>query len=287
MWFVFALISTLFLVGRNILNKKGVEKLDPIFVTFSTFLFSFPVAFIAMLFNDFVISSTEFYSYLGIRIVLDLIALIALLNAFKLRSVSFVVPLLALQPMISILFSKLLGGGDISGVQILGMVIVTIGSILIYLIELSKEKFKLTPELIKATVLVGITTIIYSILDPLHGKIIGMSNEYTYFFISTIIFSVIMFVVVLIKSRGQFFSEFKSKRELGLSILIGLSLGFEVLFLFLALGSTEATPLVSAVRILNIGLTAVLASKLLNESVGFKNYVAIGISIIGVVLIIL
>lgn len=287
MWLIFTLTSTLALSVRNILSKKGVDKIDPIVVAWATVFFSLPVALFGVLINGFFINDTSrFWSFLVIRVTFDVVALLCLLTALKFKGVSYVIPLLSIAPFLTALWGVLFRDQLLSLVSLMGLIVIATSCLMILFSEATLSKSSTDKSGIrKATILVLITAFLFSILDQIHPIIIEASSTYTYFFASTLIFILVFSVLAIFKAKKDFLNLFESRRKLLLSFWIGIALGIEVLFLFLALSSVEIVASVSSIRTVNIALTTLLGFILLKEKFNWTKSVGIIISMLGVLLV--
>jgi len=287
MWFLYALISAFSLTGRNIFSKFNVDKTNEYVVMWATVVFAFPIAALAMLFSPFVVTDARFWPLLFIRIILDTVAFIFFYKALKFRAASYVIPIMSLFPALTIVTSFLINGQRVGTLGIIGVLITCGGSYALFAAERRTTKIEDRPHLKLATVYILITTIIYGILDPVHAYIIGMSNTYTYFFISEAIFVLLFTGLVWLFAKRDFMQLFKSKKKLVHNGITGLFLGVEVLVLFLALSSAPFVSYVSAIKMSSVGLTAVFAYLFLKEQLNRTKITAIVMIIVGVVVMVL
>lgn len=265
MWLLYSGLSTLFLCLRNVTSKSNVDKTNEWVVLWHTTAYGFPVSLIFLLFGTFYIAGPTFWYLTLIRVILDTIAAITFLKALKLESVSYVIPLLALQPALTIITSLFITNQNVKPLGIFGILITCLASI--YLIR-SEQKYTTKSNqtnLTKATLLILPTTIIYSVLDPLHAKILLYTNQYTYFFISQSLFLIIITTIALTKSKDSFLHSLKPNNTLITNSLPGIFLAFEAVTLLFALSHTKYVSFVSTIRITNIVLTSLLATIFLKE----------------------
>jgi uncharacterized membrane protein len=286
MWLIYTLLSTTALTTRNIFNKFGVDSQDQYITSLATFLFSLPIATGSLiLLSEIQITDASFWPLLALRILFDTVALLSLLTAFKFKSVSFVVPLLSLSPIMTTVFAYFLRGDVVNYIEIAGIIFIAASCMIVYVGEKQLTLPENTPGLRKATGLVLLTTLLYSILDPLHPEIIERSNTYTYFFISTVIFVIIFSIIAFFKSRQNLKKMFTERANLITNFAVGTSLGFEVLFLFLALTTAPAVALVSSIRTTNVALSSLGGFAIFRERFSLLKVVGIMGSIGGVFLV--
>lgn len=285
MWLIFSLISAVTLTGRNVYSKVGVDTENPLAIAWASSFFSFPVALISILFGGMVITDASFWPLLMVRVVLETLAILALLQAFKFKSVSYVTPLLSLSPLLTAVWSFFLNGERLSPYGLLGMIVIASGCLLVYYAERSVTAVADRAGLAKTTMLVGFTAVVFSILDPLHALIIGKSSTYTYFFASTVLLIMVFTPLAFLRMKSDFIDTFTNLRFLKINVLIGLLVGFDILVLFLAIAGSPAVALVSSIRTTNTALTAGVAFVLFKEKFSRLKLLGIAFAVIGVIVV--
>ncbi|KXK26997.1 MAG: EamA-like transporter family protein [candidate division WS6 bacterium OLB20] len=285
MWILFSLVSTAALAGRSLVSKAGVDRQDPYVVAWATVFFSFPVAIAGVAVMGITVTDQTFWPLMLFRVFLDTVALLTLLTAFRLKSVSYITPLLSLTPIFTAIISYYMRGDRISAAGIAGLAFTAVSCIAIYFSERKLTLPENRHDLRKATALVALVALIFSFLDPIHTVIIERADEYTYFFISTICFSIVFTTIALIKSRKQMLESIRNRRLLRLNIATGMFLGVEVLSFFVALSAAPAVALVSSIRSANIALTTAGGYVLFRDRFNRLKLAGIAGVVIGVIVI--
>ncbi len=285
MWLVFAISSAVALTGRNIINKVGVDNEKSIMVAWASAFFSFPVALAAVAMGGLIITDRSFWPLVIIRVVLEILAILALLQAFKFKSVSYVTPLLSLSPLLTAVWSYFLNGDILSPVGLLGMIVIAYGCLLVYYSERKLTSISDRAGLAKTTALVAFTAFIFSVLDPLHAQVISRSNTYTYFFASTVLLIIFLTPLAYLKMEGDFLDAFIKPRFLKINLALGFLVGIDILVLFLAIASAPAVALVSSIRTTNTALSAAIAYLLFKEKFTSVKILGILAAIIGVIIV--
>ena len=78
------------------------------------------------------ISSNDYYPLLIIISILNLISLYCFLKALKIEEISICIPMLSYSPLFSLIFSKILLDESLSISQHIGIIIIFIGSFILY-----------------------------------------------------------------------------------------------------------------------------------------------------------
>jgi drug/metabolite transporter (DMT)-like permease len=289
MWIVLSLISAFAVSLRNVFSKASLNKSNEYLTMWITILVSFICSFVIITFTGIEINSNVFWKLLPLRIFLDSVAFFLFIKAMKMKSVSLVIPLLAFTPIISMIGAYLINNQPLKFLGIVGILIVVLGSSIIFITEVNFKNVKNNGELMTATAFTLIAVSIWGILDSIHSREIAASNPYTYFFISSIFFLIIFSILAYIYGRKGT-KEFFNKSNLTLNLPLGIFLTFEFIMQLLAF---ERGPIayVSALKSTNIGISFILALIFLKEGKGFLKtmikFIGLLVSLFGVMIIVL
>ncbi len=287
MWILLSVLSTISLSSKNLLSKFGAGKTNEYVNMWAMAFFTLPVAGIALLFSDFEISDNKFWLLIGLRIILESIALVAFFRALKFKSASFVISIMSLQPALTIITTFFISDQKVPLLGIGAILVIVAANFMLFQSEKKLTNKEDMPNLIKATLLIFTTTLLFSVLDPLHGEIIEVSNQFTYFFVSELCFTVVYSILVGARFRKEFKQTFSNKKNGLLIAGIGVSFGFELLTLFGAITSSDYVSYVSAIRSANIALTAILAFFLFKEKLSRLKLFSIALMTLGVLILVL
>ena len=142
MWQTFAFISAIFSALAAIFEKKALIKIDP--VVFSLILsgFTLILALPFFFFVDFQIIDFAAIFVLYLKSVLGALAFLLVMYGIKKNELSNSLPLLVLTPAVVAVAAFFLLGESLSGISILGMFFLLLGS---YFLQLEKGSGWLSP----------------------------------------------------------------------------------------------------------------------------------------------
>lgn len=272
MWFVLSLFFGVSLALRNLLSKVSSSDLPELVSMTFLFVFSLPVVIWGVFFQPIVITDSSFWILILIRFFLDFGALFAFYKALKVESVSVVIPLLALQPVLTVGTTFLINQQQASLLGLFATVLVGLGLSLLFVNESKAGEKK---DFLKAASLVLLTVVLYSFLEPLHAKAISFSNVSTYLIISQLLFSVVLVAASLSKWPSLVASTLKSKKLMLTNVSMGVVFGLELAFLFLAFSLAPNVAYVISISNLQLVITTLGAVLFLKESFSWRKGVAI------------
>jgi drug/metabolite transporter (DMT)-like permease len=279
MWALFATTSAISVTARNLFSKHFLKGYSQHLVMWATFAGAVVFSGVAAAIAGMQIKDSMFWQILAIRLLIDTIAALTFTRALKLESVSYVIPMLGLIPVVSSIAGFLLSGQVLSQAAIIVIIVIVTATTGIFLTELRLDKSK--KGLIEATVLILITVLCWGVLGPIHSRGMALSTTYTYFFISNIFFLIIFSAILVIFDRAG--AKKLIKREVDPKIfLLGLLLGVEFLAQLLAY-STGLVGIVDSIKSSNAGLSAVAGWQLFKEKMTWVKMAFIVISLVAVV----
>ncbi len=283
MWILFASIAALSAGTKNILSKVSVSKLNEYVTMMAIPLFSLLVSTPLVLITGFVVSDPTFWKIMALRVFIDVIAYIAFIKALKLKTVSYVIPLISFNPVLTSITAFFINGQRLSFTGLLGIMIICSGNLLLFANEIDFKNVKNNGQLVKATLLILVTIVGWAIVDPIHKVGIGLSSPFTYQFVGSICFAVIFSTIAFVKARGEIKKLFRKEHLFptgSIGILQGIEFGTQLMAL-----TTGLTAYVSAIKSLHIGVSSLLAFKYLKEEVSLMKILAIVLGIVGVVVL--
>lgn len=288
MWLIFAIVSAFANSTRNLASKVNIQNSNEYLTIWSTVFFALIFSIPFVLYNGFVITNPSFWIFLILRIILDSIALITFMRALKLQSISFVIPIIALQPVLAAIAAYFISDQSISALGIMGMMVIVVSTLITFCLEIDFKNLKNNKNVFYPAVLILITIIFWSILDSLHKESIDRSSPYTYFFISNVLFTLV-FSVVLIITKTKI-SPLKESKNLRINMTLGILLGIEFLSQLLALSSGKVA-YISAIKSLSIVISPILSWIFLGEKHPpiklVIKFISIIFSVIGITILIL
>ena len=222
---LFAQGSAILQATQNILNKKLVKKEEPFVVIWYTIFLSMFFLVPTVLINGIPDLGSNFYLYLGIRLILDLFALSLYFYALRAGDVSLVIPLSTFPVVFSLISSSIINKEFPNWIGVMGIFIIIIGT---YLLNLpSKERrrnihlpFKLLFKDMAAR-LILLSAFLYGIIYSINKA--GIENSSTSFFTYSAAFGLLIFFTcaLLYQNKGDLsksiqVSKFKQFLPLGL-----------------------------------------------------------------------
>ncbi len=284
MWIILGLISAFFNSFFNISVKKVSKNFDPVVLSWVWIIFSLPVIFIPSIFFGFSNTDNVFWVALSIRTILDTIAVVLYVRAFRFSDLTLAQPMLGLTPIFVVLTSYIIYGDVPSNLAFFGIVLVSIG---IYLNNLSKDGKIFDPFIFiwknKGVRYMTFVSIIWAITTSLHTLAIRHSDPYTYAAIGTCAIAFLLTCVVLLTKRSHI-KEVFSNLSFFQIFKIGFFDSISNLSQLMGQGLTQASYLISMKR-LSIIISAFLAKKYLNEDIS-NRILPISMVALGVILII-
>lgn len=132
MWLVFALLNPLSESIRSLISKKTSEKVDPLVIAWSNYVFPF-FCFFPGIFLIELKFSTQFWVAVSITAIINLTATIFYNKALAYGDISSVMPMLSFTPLFLLLTSPILIGEFPNIYGLIGIVLIVSGSYLLNL----------------------------------------------------------------------------------------------------------------------------------------------------------
>lgn len=284
MWFLLSTISALSSSFRVPVQKRVINLQDEYIAMWSPVVFALPIAFVVFLLEGFVVSAGIFWGILFVRILLDTVASLAEVKAYKYGSISYVIPLMALHPVLTIFTGIIINKQVPSNEAVFGILLITIAVFWLFVNERSLNKaLPDAQSLFRPTAYLLFTILLWSFLDPLHKEAIDRASSATYFFLSYLGFGIVFTIIVALKSRTQIRKVFR-KENFGPNVFLGVSLAVSRIAFLTAL-STGYTAYVIAIINSSIVFAAILGIVFFKESANFQKIFSILLAFVGVVVI--
>lgn len=238
---LFAQGSAILQASQNILNKKLVKQEEPFVVIWYTIFLSMFFLVPTVVISGVPELGTKFFFYLGLRLVLDVVALSLYFYSLREGDISLVIPLSTFSVVFSLISSSIINHEIPNLIGILGIIIIIIGT---YLLNLpGKERLKnifLPFKLIysdNSARLILLSAFLYGIIYSINKA--GISNSSTSFFtFSAALGLLICFTTVLLyKNNGDLSKQIKIKK-LKQFLPLGLIDGVKIFLFMLAVTYT-------------------------------------------------
>lgn len=284
-WFVFSLLSAFCQSIIAIFGKRGTQKIDPLLMAWSQYIFSLLILFpLCMLTHSMQPVNTTFLTALVISSILYSYTSILFFKAMKESPISLTLPILSFVPIFALITSPIILGEFPSVFGVFGIVITVVGS---YILNLSKRVDGAWQPLLslvkdKGSRMMLIIAFTWSISSNFDRMAIVNANSFIYAFASACMTSILLTCVILIK-RVSFQPVFK---KIHILVPIGIFTGLSMLSYSLAYSLTMV-PHVTAVKRTS-ALFGILWGKLLFKEDNIKErFFGAAIMVIGVVIIVL
>ncbi len=231
-------LSGLFWAIFDLVRKMALQSQSLLTVIYVTIFSQLIIFMMSLLLSKLLISSNDYYPLLIIISFLNLISLYCFLKALKIQEISMCIPLLSYSPLFSLIFSKILLDESLSISQHIGIIIIFIGSFILYSKSLHFKDLLYSPfSLIKnkSAQLMIIVTIIWSAIPVLDKKSLNYTDIYMHGFLQSLLG--FLFLFFFIKHKGEkgeqriaFIKNKKSFITLILLIIIGFLASITQLF---------------------------------------------------------
>ena len=285
MWLVYSILATAASTTRSLLSKKVVSDVNEYAGLWTFILFGFLVSTTYLFLRGFIISDSNFWYVIALRLVIDSLAVIAYFKALKIEEVSFISPLLALSPILIAIFSYFINDQIPTQEALWGMVLIVIGAIILMLGKVDFHNIKANRQLFRSATYIGITLILWSLASAIHKVGINASSPATYFFVSYLGF-VIIFTLLAAKICPQDMKKALSPKYRKTNIANGLALGLDQTFTLTAIG-LGVVAYVEAIKSSSLMFTTLLAFIFLKEKVTRMKIFSIVIIFAGLLCIVL
>ena len=138
MWFLYSLFFAIFSALSTFLIKNLTKKISPFPLLYTTFLFSVPATFILLLFLGGIPKVTpNFYLYMGISAILDMVAFISSFLAISQSAISILAPISSFIPVFTTVIAAVTIHEVPTPIKFIGILLVVFGA---YLLNVSDIK---------------------------------------------------------------------------------------------------------------------------------------------------
>ena len=276
-------LSGLFWAIFDLVRKMALQSQSLLTVIYVT-IFSQLIIFMMSLFlSKLFISSNDYYPLLIIISILNLISLYCFLKALKIQEISMCIPLLSYSPLFSLIFSKILLDESLSIAQHIGIIIIFIGSFILYSKSLHFKDLLYSPfSLIKnkSAQLMIIVTIIWSAIPVLDKKSLNYTDIYMHGFLQSLLG--FLFLLFFIRHRGDQRITITKNKKSYITLILLIIVGFLASITQLFALTINLVPILEVVkRATGILLALFFGYFIFKEDINKKKVYSITIIIIG------
>ena len=276
-------LSGLFWAIFDLVRKMALQSQSLLTVIYVT-IFSQLIIFMMSLFlSKLLISSNDYYPLLIIISILNLISLYCFLKALKIQEISMCIPLLSYSPLFSLIFSKILLDESLSISQHIGIIIIFIGSFILYSKSLHFKDLLYSPfSLIKnkSAQLMIIVTIIWSAIPVLDKKSLNYTDIYMHGFLQSLLG--FLFLFFFIRYKGEQRIAFIKNKKSFITLIILIIIGFLASITQLFALTINLVPILEVVkRATGILLALFFGYFFFKEDINKKKVYSITVIIIG------
>lgn len=283
MWILLSFLAMLATSARFIFTKQSLQKQNEVVAITAMLCIATLIAAVYAAFSGIRISDNQFFIWMGVRVVLDSIALLTNFRAFKFQEVSFVMPLISLLPVLIIGSSFLLNGEVPSAHSLFGIVLVMVGIGILFSANIKWSSLQANRNLLKATGYMLLTICIWATVEAMHKRTLALSSPATYFFLSFLGFFAVFYTLSLLYYRQQLRHIFSADVK-QVNILNGLAMSADRILSLNAV-TTGFVAYVGAIKSSSTVVTTIFAALYLKEKVSRQEAIGIGLATLGVVVI--
>lgn len=285
MWFLLSLMCAISLSVSDLLSKIALRDADFYLVSWVKVSLAFVFLFTGVFFITIPSLNLYFLKICLLLFPLEILALLLYMKAIQVSPLSLTVPFLALTPIFLILTSYFMLNEKLDGSGILGVLFIVIGSYLLNIDKATSGFFKPIKAILeeKGSWIMIIVACIFSITSNL-GKMAILETNPVFFaiFHSGIMTLLVMpFPLIFTKSPIK-----KLKEQIGIFILIGISMALMALFHMMAIVRIEVAYMISIKRTSPV-FSVLWGCWLLHEKNFSERIMGSTIMFLGVLLIIL
>ncbi len=264
-WFLFALLSALFVSGGDFFSKHGIKRLNENVMAFCASFFTFIFALIFLSFSSIPLLGESFWLAWVLSTSLNVMALTLFFRAIKNSDISLVVPLLMLTPLFIIVVGPIITGEFPTIFGIAGAMLIAAGA---YVLRASAirhggilEPFRSLAR-DKGAQSMGAVALIYSVTASIDK--VGVLNSSAIFWpVSVCGF---MAVILFFRSRAIIRKE-RNIIAAHLPILAGIGLMGALAYVAQNIAISQANVLyVNSIKRLSVVLTVLQGHLLFNEN---------------------
>lgn len=287
-WFILGFISAIFSAAAAITQKKVLFKMSALEFSFVVSIFNMILSLPFFFFIDYSTLSTAGIFVLLFKSILGSLAFLCVMLAIKNLEISGALPLMVLTPGLVAFFVFLLIGESLGNYEILGMLLLLVGT---YILEMKTGQKVLAPftvfykskfhHYILAALLLFTTT---SILDKVLLNQFKVT-PYAFMGFQQLFFGIIFFLFVLHKKEKpiEIFRKFDKSILLWVVLIAFLTIGYR----YTQIEAIKIAPvaLVLSVKRISVFIAAVVGGKIFKEHDLLKKAIATAIMVIGALMI--
>ena len=276
-------LSGLFWAIFDLVRKMALQSQSLLTVIYVTIFSQLIIFMMSLLLSKLLISSNDYYPLLIIISFLNLISLYCFLKALKIQEISMCIPLLSYSPLFSLIFSKILLDESLSISQHIGIIIIFIGSFILYSKSLHFKDLLYSPfSLIKnkSAQLMIIVTIIWSAIPVLDKKSLNYTDIYMHGFLQSLLG--FLFLFFFIRHKGEQRIAFIKNKKSSITLILLVIIGFLASITQLFALTINLVPILEVVkRATGILLALFFGYFFFKEDINKKKVYSITIIIIG------
>ncbi len=269
-WLVFASLNPVSDAIRNVISKKASRKVNPAII--SWFHNAIPLLlFLPLLFVLELRLTTEFFVAVCISGIINFITAIIYHKAIAEGELSEVIPMISFTPLFLLFLSPLISGELPTAQGIAGVLLITLGSYMLNLQDMSKSLFLPLKKMFshRPMRLMLIVAFLWSISANYDKVGVSSSSALQYsLFLNLLIVSLSTPYVFFIKKMG--YTDIKP--ELKKLVLVGLFTALSYYFHMMALSMTYVAYVVALKR--TSGLLTILQARFFLREGNFRNRIA-------------
>ena len=276
-------LSGLFWAIFDLVRKIALQSQSLLTVIYITIFSQLIIFMMSLLLSKLLISSNDYYPLLIIISILNLISLYCFLKALKIQEISMCIPLLSYSPLFSLIFSKILLDESLSISQHIGIIIIFIGSFILYSKSLHFKDLLYSPFALiknKSAQLMIIVTIIWSAIPVLDKKSLNYTDIYMHGFLQSLLG--FLFLFFFIRYKGEQRIAFIKNKKSFITLIILIIIGFLASITQLFALTINLVPILEVVkRATGILLALFFGYFFFKEDINKKKVYSITVIIIG------
>lgn len=282
-WFVFSILTAFCESIKDIFSKKSFEKIDEYIIAWSIHSFAAIFLIPILYFTDIPTLGNKFWFAFFIRGTLNVVTTILYMKAIKSSELSITVPMVTLTPFFLLITSPLIVGEFPTLYGVVGILLIVTGSYILNIDEKKKAYFEPFRALLrdKGPRLMLIVAFIWSITSNFDKIGVQNSTPLVWAILQTIFLSLVMFPIILYKSRENLRHIPKNIRFL---LPIGFFNALTIIFQMTAINLTLVAYVISIKRMSAV-ITVVLGYLIFKERSIKERLIGTFIMFLGVVLI--
>ena len=280
-------LFTVFLIGIlwsvfDLIRKKSLNYFNEYEVLLVVILSQLVLFSFSLFFSDFVLDSHLYFIYYSPLVIMGLLGFSLFLKALKHSEISLTIPLLSFTPLFSSVYAFLILGEKMSETNYFGVIVIIIGSFILYSKSLHWREIFISPKVLLKNVharLMLIVALIWSLTPVLDKKCLVYTDVYFHGFLQSIGW-LVMLPFIIKKNKINFKSILKKhSRYIIISVaVVGASVSLMQLY---ALTYNLVPVLESFKRSIGIILSMAFGYFFFEEIINFKKAFSVVIIILG------